>query len=475
TGKAVRMLGITMDITESKQAEISLQKSKEDYRKLAQQKELLYRISNQIRNSLNWNTILETAVEEIRNVLQIEHCLFIWYQPNETSVTWEIVHEAKLTYLPSLLGSYPVEGAVEFSNINDSLTKLLQSFGYEDIRNLPIQTINNKIGFITCLNSNSCQLWVDQEIDMLSGVCDQLAIAINQAELYTKTQKAATVSAQKATQLEQVLRSLQQTQSQLIQTEKMSCLGQLVAGLAHEINNPVSFIYGNINYVDNYIKDLLSLVKLYQTTYPKPRSEIQVLSESIDLSFLVEDLPKVLTSMKVGADRIRDLVLSLRNFSRLDEAEKKAVDIHEGLNNTLLILEHRLKAKAGLSAIKISKEYGELPLVNCYASQLNQVVLNLLNNAIDALASVKNPLIRICTEIDDLGSVTIRIIDNGIGMKEAVLSRLFDPFFTTKPIGKGTGLGLSISYQIIVEKHKGTLNCFSEWGKGSEFVVTIPR
>lgn len=475
TGKAVRRLGITMDITESKQAEELLKQSKEDYRKLAQQKELLYRISNQIRNSLDLNTILDTAVEEIRNVLQIEHCLFIWCRPNETSVTWEIVHEAKPTHLPSLLGSYHVEDTVESLNINVSLKKLFQSFGYEDIRNLPIQTIEQEIGVITCLNSNSCQLWVDQEIELLSSVCDQLAIAINQAELYTQSHTAAMVSAQKATQLEQVLRSLQQTQSQLIQTEKMSCLGQLVAGLAHEINNPVSFIYGNINYVDNYIKDLLSLVKLYEINYPKPRSEIQVLSEAIDLSFLVEDLPKVLISMKLGANRIRDLVLSLRNFSRLDESEKKPVDIHEGLNNTLLILQHRLKPRAGFATIQIIKEYGELPLVNCYASQLNQVLLNLLNNAIDALELVETPMIRVCTEINDLGGVTIRIIDNGRGMKEAIISRLFDPFFTTKPIGQGIGLGLSISYQIIVEKHKGTLKCSSELGKGTEFAITIPR
>jgi signal transduction histidine kinase len=179
--------------------------------------------------------------------------------------------------------------------------------------------------------------------------------------------------------------------------------------------------------------------------------------------------------MKAGADRIRELVLSLRNFSRLDEAEKKPVDIHEGLNNTLLILQHRLKPHTGFLGIQVIKNYGKLPLVNCYPSQLNQVFLNLLNNAIDALESVENPMIRICTEIDDLGCITIRIVDNGIGMTEAVISRLFDPFFTTKPIGKGTGLGLSISYQIVVEKHKGTLHCYSEWGKGTEFVITIPR
>jgi PAS domain S-box-containing protein len=474
-GKAVRMLGITMDITESKQVEESLQQSKECYRKLAQQKELLYRISNQIRNSLDLDTILETAVEEIRNLLQIEHCLFIWHRLNGEAVTWEVMYETKPTNLPSLLGSYPVEVSVEFLSVDASLEKLFQALGYEDIRNLPIQTLNGEFGVIVCLNSNSCQLWSDEEIELLSCVCNQLAIAINQSQLYTKSHAAATISTQKATQLEQVLHSLQQTQSQLIQTEKMSSLGQLIAGLAHEINNPISFIYGNISYADKYIQDLLCILKLYQTAYPKPVPNIKRLEEEIDLSFLVEDLPKILDSMKVGATRIRDLVLSLRNFSRLDEAEKKTVDLHEGLNSTSLILQHRLKPQAGFSGIQIIKEYGKLPLVNCYPSQLNQVFMNLLTNAIDALDSVENPMIRICTQIDDLGCIIIRIADNGFGMTEAVISRLFDPFFTTKPIGKGTGLGLSISYQIIVEKHKGTIQCYSEVGKGTEFVITLPR
>jgi signal transduction histidine kinase len=184
--------------------------------------------------------------------------------------------------------------------------------------------------------------------------------------------------------------------------------------------------------------------------------------------------------MKVGADRIRDLVLSLRNFSRLDEAEMKPVDIHEGIDNTLLILQHRLKEKAGYPVIQAIKNYGQLPLINCYPGQLNQVFMNLLSNAIDALESsevskIPTLIIRICTELNDSGYITIRIADNGPGMSKEVLSRLFDPFFTTKPIGKGTGLGLSISYQIVVEKHEGTLNCYSELGKGTEFVVTLPQ
>jgi PAS domain S-box-containing protein len=475
TGKAVRMLGITIDITQSKRIEESLQKSKERYQKLAQQKELLYRISSQIRNSLNLDTILKTAVEEIRSVLQIESCLFIWYRHYEDSAIWEVVHEAKPTNLPSLLGCYPTDISVELSSIDICLEKLFQSFGYQGILNLPIQTPTGEVGVIACLNRNSCLLWNDEDIELTSCVSDQLAIAINQAELYTQSHHAATIATEKATQLEQALHSLQKTQSQLIQTEKMSSLGQLIAGLAHEINNPVSFIYGNIDYADKYIQDLLHILSLYQTNYPKPVQEINKLAELIDLNFLVEDLPKILVSMKAGAARIRDLVIGLRNFSRLDEAEKKNVDLHEGLNNTLLILQHRLKPQAGSQNLQVTKEYGTLPSVNCYPSQLNQVFMNLLNNAIDAIESCENPTIWIRTEVDNFGCITIRIIDNGVGMNEAVLSRLFDPFFTTKPIGKGTGLGLSISYQIVVEKHRGTLQCYSEFGKGTEFVITLPR
>jgi PAS domain S-box-containing protein len=496
TGKPVRMIGITMDVTDRKQTEEFLRQSTERYRKLAQQKELLYRISSQIRNSLNLNTILETAVAEIRSLLQIERCLFIWYRVQGESGTLEVLHEAKPCNLPSLLGCYPVEtleplvqpvldvevpSGDALQNLQDAaVRKFFHSLGYSSVLNLPIQTPSGEVGMVVCVNGKSLPPWHEEEVELLACVCDQLAIAINQAELYSQSRAAATVATEKATQLEHALSSLQQTQLQLIQTEKMSSLGQLVAGLAHEINNPVSFIYGNVNYASNYIKDLLNLLSLYRDTYAQPTPDIQVLEEAIDLDFLVEDLPKLLFSMKVGADRIHNLILSLRNFSRLDEAEKKLVDIHEGLNNTLLILKHRLKEKAGYPEIQVIKDYGQLPLVNCYPGQLNQVFMNLLTNAIDAFElcevyTIENPLIGIRTEVNHLGYVTIRIADNGPGMSEAVLGRLFDPFFTTKPVGKGTGLGLSISYQIVVEKHKGTLECHSELGKGTEFIVTLPN
>ncbi len=292
----------------------------------------------------------------------------------------------------------------------------------------------------------------------------------------------------------QALQALQQTQAQLIQTEKMSSLGQLVAGVAHEINNPINFIYGNLPHVTDYTKDLLKLVELYEQKYGEADAEIQTYRKEIDLEFLVDDLPKMLESMQIGADRIREIVLSLRNFSRLDEAEMKRVDIHEGIDSTLLILQNRLKASSSHPGIETVKEYGKLPLVECYAGQLNQVFMNILSNAIDALDQYNqkrspeeieaNPAtITIQTESitsapksinESINAVLIKIRDNGPGIPPDHLNRLFDPFFTTKPIGKGTGLGLSISYQIIVEKHHGMLKCISEPGKGAEFWIEIP-
>jgi two-component system, NtrC family, sensor kinase len=288
-----------------------------------------------------------------------------------------------------------------------------------------------------------------------------------------------TIAAQnqiKARELEDTLQELRRTQTQMIQSEKMSSLGQLVAGVAHEINNPVNFIYGNLNHANSYIQDLLTLLDLYQQYHPTPHPEIQATADAIDLEFLQQDLPKLLQSMKVGADRIQQIVTSLRTFSRMDEAEMKAVNIHEGIDSTLLILQSRLKGKPSHPEVQIIKEYDHLPLVECYAGQLNQVFMNILTNAIDALeeALIPTPQIYIRTELINSERVRISIQDNGLGISEAVHQRIFDPFFTTKPIGKGTGMGMSISYQIITERHGGRLTCRSLPNKGAEFLIEIP-
>jgi signal transduction histidine kinase len=324
-------------------------------------------------------------------------------------------------------------------------------------------------------------------VELLQAVADQLAIAIDQAQLLHQSRTATVKAQEQAAELEKALDALQETQSQLVQSEKMSSLGQMVGGLAHEINNPINFIYGNLTYINQYTEELLNLIQLYQEYYPDPSAAIQAETEAIELDFIKEDLPKILSSMKIGADRISQIILSLRNFSRLDEADMKWVDIHEGLDNTLMILTHRLKAKElEVPDIQVTKDYGNLPTVQCYPGQLNQVFMNILNNAIEAIEDynknysvedIKNRpgRISICTEVlADRNQVIILISDNGCGMTPDVNRRIFDPFFTTKPVGQGTGLGMSISYKIVVEKHGGQLECISAPNLGAAFFIYIP-
>lgn len=326
------------------------------------------------------------------------------------------------------------------------------------------------IGLVFSLGS----IFVFLNVNLYHNTLHQLLATRVSQEVYRQAQVAT----------ESTLIELQKTQAKLIQSEKMSSLGQIVAGVAHEINNPVSFIHGNLKYIEQYTQIILHLIQLYHQYFPQPPAEIQAELDAIDIDFLEEDFTKILHSMNVGTKRIKDIVLSLRNFSRLDQAEFKAVDIHEGIDSTLLILSHRFKATASRPEIRLVKEYEALPNVECYPGQLNQAFMNILANAIDAIDehSAQQKLAQ--TEVDS-GLIVIRtsmvgrfieiaIADNGCGISKSIQGKIFNPFFTTKPIGKGTGMGLSIGYQIICDQHHGQLNFYSIPGQNTEFAIQIP-
>ena len=338
---------------------------------------------------------------------------------------------------------------------------------------VPIPQGEKLWGLLVAYQNSQPRYWQNEDVNLLAQVGVQLGVAIQQAELLSKTK-------QQALKLSQTVAELQKTQTRLIQGEKMASLGQLVAGIAHEINNPVNFIHGNLIHVEQYTQNLLKIVELYQTLYPDSSEVLNAAYEAMDLAFVIEDLPKTIASMQFGTDRIRDIVLSLRNFSRMDESDCKKVNLHQGLDSTLLILAHRLKANGPQRAIVIDKHYADLDLIKCYPAQLNQVFMNIIANSIDALEEMTKidsdfmPKITLTTQRLGSDQITITIADNGQGIPDEVRSRIFDPFFTTKEPGKGTGLGLPICYQIIHERHGGTIECQSVHGSGTTFVITIP-
>ena len=345
---------------------------------------------------------------------------------------------------------------------------------------MPILGQGKLIGLLYLENNLTIGAFTQNRVEISHLLCTQAAISLKNAQLYNKLENYSHTLEEQVEQRTQevrlTLKELQQTQAQLIQNEKMSSLGQLVAGIAHEINNPISFIYGNLTPASEYTLDLIELINLYQNVYPESLPEIASKIEDIELEYLIDDLPKLLDSMQTGAVRIREIVLSLRSFSRLDESEIKPVDIHSGIDSTLLILQHKFHSNHKYPEIEVIKTYSELPDLNCYVSELNQVFLNIICNAIDALREKQEnkPKITINTSLKDNNNILISIKDNGIGISKPALNKIFDPFFTTKPVGSGTGLGLSTSYSIVVEKHRGNLTCVSAPGEGTEFLIELP-
>nr|MDJ0519521.1 ATP-binding protein [Trichodesmium sp. MO_231.B1] len=338
---------------------------------------------------------------------------------------------------------------------------------------LPLIDRGNIIGILYLENNQITGAFTTKRVEVLNLLCSQAAISLENARLYQKSQNYA--------------QQLEQTQLQLIQSEKMASIGQLVSGVAHEINNPVGCIGGNLDYATEYIQDLMDLLQLYQQGFEHNSQIIQNKIEEIELDYLIEDLPALIESIKEGTERIAEISKSMRTFSRGDTIAKVPFNIHEGIDSTLLILKHRLKANENRPEIQVIKNSGKLPEINCYPGQLNQVFMNLIANAIDAIdesnfgktfAEIKaSPnQISITTEIEDeKQEVIIRIGDNGMGMSDEVKQKIFEHLFTTKGVGKGTGLGLSISRQIVVEKHGGKIACTSELGRGTEFVISLPN
>ncbi|HEY9646347.1 MAG TPA: ATP-binding protein, partial [Chroococcidiopsis sp.] len=530
-GRLTHYIGIQNDITERIQAE-------ERLRRQAVRERLIRTLTERIYQSLDVAETLNVAVNDVRHLLQADRTIIYRFTPDwggyvaveSVGEGWTPVLDMQITDTCFRDGHVPLyqQGRVRvIPNIHTEglapcHVALLDQFQVKANLVVPILQANHLWGLLIAQQCDAPRDWQADEVILLQELSVQLAIALEQSELHQKLQneleeRRQTEAALRQSEarlreqtlhLEQTLAELKHAQTQLVQSEKMSSLGQLVAGVAHEINNPVSFVCGNLKYVQDYTQDLLDIITLYQTYAPALPAEAQAILETKELDFMMDDLPKSISSMQVGAERIREIINSLRNFSRLDEAEVKAVNIHEGLDNTLMILASRMRETPTDIAIQVVKAYGDLPEVKCYPGQLNQVFMNILSNAIDALSDRRHlpkafanaaingatnsaanpaansvdstvnpsplPVITLRTECLEGDRIAIHITDNGIGVPAEIQPHIFDPFFTTKPFGQGTGLGLAISYQIIVGKHQGQLTCQPHSPTGTTFTIEIP-
>ncbi|MEB3212222.1 MAG: ATP-binding protein, partial [Leptolyngbyaceae bacterium] len=471
------------DITDRKHAEFQINS-------LFNRTQLLNYISAEIRESLDLEIILQNSVNAISAGLAASSCTFAWYQHAEFQVL-NIVKEQKKAELPSAIGTYRLNDVPSlFEHIeqnrlyriddrqslaDEALKAFLHSIGLETFLCLPIHTTGGRIGSLQIGRTLGEKPWKNEEVELLQDIGNQMAIAIYQAQLYEESQI-------KTEELKRSYQELQEAQLQLIQSEKMSSLGQLVAGIAHEINNPINFISGNLAIASDYVKTLTTIFSQLQQAQANLPSDIRPLMENPDIEYIISDFPQLLGSMGNGTERICRIVQSLRTFSRLDQADYKAVNLHENIDSTLVILQNRLNGRAGNPEIQVIKDYGNVPLIECYSGLLNQVFMNLLVNAIDAIEEKQersgndySGCITIQTRLAADDKVSIAIKDNGPGMDPKTREKIFNPFFTTKPIGIGTGMGLSISYQIVTGNHQGQLLCVSTPGVGTKFVIELWR
>ena len=469
----------------------------QDLEQAAEQRQILFDVVAKIRESLDIDTIFENTTQELRRQLKSDRAGIFKFQEGFNYNKGLYIAEDTLPQISSALGMtledhcFGENYAEQYTKgrmmvVSDISAASYQPCHVDFLEQLEIKAQivvpllkGSELWGLLCIHQcDRTRNWLDTEVDFVKQVAAQLSVALLQANLLSQTQEQAEA-------LSNTVQELQSAQLQIIQSEKMASLGQLVAGVAHEINNPVNFIHGNLTHAHEYVEELSALVQKYQQAYPHPALSVAHKLSEIDIAFIQGDLPKLFQSMQIGTERIREIVNSLRNFSRLDESETKTVNIHEGIDSTLMILQNRLKPSSDKQGIRIVKDYETLPDVECYPGQLNQVFMNLLANAIDAIEEYdqtrsveeieENPSeIQITTLKSHHNRVAIHITNNGPGILPEVLENIFNPFFTTKPVGKGTGLGLSISYQIITEKHGGKLYCQSSENQGTEFVIEIP-